>query len=31
MAHDDDDDDDDDPLFKIIILCILQIKILKIK
>ena len=31
MAHDDDDDDDDDPLFKIIILCILQIKILKIQ
>ena len=30
MAHDD-DDDDDDPLFKIIILCILQIKILKIQ
>ena len=31
MAHDDDDDDDDDPLFKIIILGILQIKILKIQ
>ena len=32
MARDDDDDDDDDdPLFKIIILCILQIKILKIQ
>ena len=30
MAHDD-DDDDDDPLFKIIILCILQIKILKLQ
>ena len=27
MACDDDDDDDDDPLFKKIILCILQIKI----
>ena len=32
MARDDDDDDDDDdPLLKIMILCILQIKILKIQ
>ena len=30
-CDDDDDDDDDDPLFIKIIICILQVKILKIK